>query len=73
MSDAELTDYVIQNNIAWGGLEGITYSGHQEFEWAGKSRWDYVVVALGYENGAVTTDVARKDFQMDEGGTSAAG
>ena len=71
LSDAELTDYVIQNNIAWGGLEGITYSGDQEFEWAGKSGWDYVVVAFGYENGAVTTDVARKDFQMGEGGNPA--
>lgn len=71
LSDAELTDYVIQNNIAWGGLEGITYSGDQELEWTGKSGWDYVVVAFGYENGAVTTDVARKEFKMGEGGNPA--
>lgn len=72
MADEEVADYVIQNNIAWGGLEGITYSGDQIFEWGGKCGWNYVVVAFGYNNGAVTTGVARKDFTMGEGGNPAA-
>lgn len=67
MTDEELADYIIQNNIAWGGLEGITYSGAQEVEWLGKAGWDYVVVAFGYEKGAITTEVVRKDFTMGEG------
>ena len=71
MTDEEIADYVIQNNIAWGGLEGITYSGDQTMEWGGKCGWNYVVVAFGYNNGAVTTDVVRKDFTMGEGGNPA--
>lgn len=72
MTDAELADHVIQNNIAWGGLESITYSGDQEIEWLGKAGWNYVVVAFGYESGSVTTDVARYEFKMGEGGDPAA-
>ena len=33
--------------------------------------WDYVAVAFGYENGAVTTDVVKCEFQMAEGGDPA--
>lgn len=71
MTDEELADYIIQNNIAWGGLEGITYAGSQEIEWLGKAGWDYVVVAFGYEKGAITTDVVKYEFRMAQGGDPA--
>lgn len=72
MSGEEIADYVIQSNIAWGGLEDITCSGDTEMEWMGKSGWDYVVVAFGYKGGAITTDVVTKEFSMGQGGDPAA-
>jgi len=71
MSDTELTDYIIQNNIAWGGLEQMTYSGYQTIEWQGKAGWEYVAIAFGYSKGAVTTEIFRKPFSMAEGGNPA--
>lgn len=71
MDDEELADYIIQNNIAWGGLEAITYHGDQEIGWEGKAGWEYVIIAFGYEKGAVTTEVARKEFTMAKGGSPA--
>lgn len=71
LADEELADYIIQNNIAWGGLEAITYHGDQMISWEGKAGWDYVLVAFGYERGAVTTDIVRKVFTMGKGGNPA--
>lgn len=71
LADEELADYIIQNNIAWGGLEAITYHGDQIISWEGKAGWDYVLVAFGYERGAVTTDIVRKVFTMGNGGNPA--
>lgn len=68
MSDEELADHIIQSNIAWGGLEAITYTGDQSVGWEGKAGWNYVAVAFGYSNGAVTTEVVRKEFRMGESG-----
>lgn len=68
MSDKQLADYIIQSNIAWGGLEQMTYSGSQDIEWEGKAGWDYVAVAFGYSNGSVTTEISKTGFSMLEGG-----
>lgn len=68
MSDEEIADYVIQSNIAWGGLEEITYTGNMRTEYEGKAGWEYAAVAFGYENGSITTDVSKTLFRMAEGG-----
>lgn len=64
----ELADYIIQSNIAWGGLEQMTYTGSQQIEFEGKAGWEYAVVAFGYEGGSVTSDVRIHEFTMGEGG-----
>ena len=71
LTGEEIADYVIQNNMAWGGLGQMTYYGDQQIQWVGKAGWDYVAVAFGYVNGAVTTDVVEFAFSMGEGGDPA--
>lgn len=72
LSDEGIAEYIIQNNIAWGGLEQITYTGRQQIEYEGKSGWDYEVIAFGYANGAVTTEVTRMPFRTMDGGDPSA-
>ncbi len=68
MSDEEIADYIIQSNIAWGGLDEITYSGSINTDYLGKAGWEYAAVAFGYENGSVTTDVSKTIFRLDDSG-----
>ena len=71
MSDENLATYIIQSNMAWGGLEQMTYSGDSSHEHTGKSGWEYEVIAFGYQDGAPTTGVTRYRFTMDEGNINA--
>ena len=64
----ELAEYIIQSNIAWGGLEQITYTGNQQIEFEGKAGWKYSAIAFGYQGGSVTSDVKVYEFTMGEGG-----
>ena len=66
-----IADYIIQSNIAWGGLEQITYTGDQQIEFEGKAGWEYSIVAFGYQGGVVTSDVTVYEFTMGEGGNPA--
>ncbi len=72
LSGEELADYIIQSNMAWGGLEQMTYSGETVVEHLGKADWNYEVIIFGYEMGAVTTPVERIPFRMEQGGDPAA-
>jgi len=67
ISDENLATYIIQSNMAWGGLEQMTYNGDSSHEHLGKSGWEYEVIAFGYQDGAPTTDVTRFRFIMEEG------
>lgn len=71
LTGEELADYIIQSNIAWGGLEQMTYSGNTQIEYEGKAGWKYSVIAFGYEGGAVTSDVTVYEMTMGEGGDPA--
>lgn len=71
LTGEELADYIIQSNIAWGGLEQMTYSGNTQIEYEGKAGWEYSVIAFGYEGGAVTSDVTVYEMAMGEGGDPA--
>lgn len=71
LTGEELADYIIQSNIAWGGLEQMTYSGNTQIEYEGKAGWEYSVIAFGYEGGAVTSDVTVYEMTMGEGGDPA--
>lgn len=64
----ELADYIIQNHIAWGGLEQMTYSSDTNIEHTGKSGWEYDVIVFGYSEGTATTEVLKTPFTMSEGG-----
>lgn len=66
-----IAEYIIQSNIAWGGLEQITYTGTQQIEFEGKAGWKYSVIAFGYQGGAVTSDVTVYELAMGEGGDPA--
>lgn len=68
LTGEELADYIIQSNIAWGGLEQMTYSGNTQIEYEGKAGWEYSVIAFGYEGGTVTSDVTVYEMTMGEGG-----
>lgn len=68
MGDAELADYIISSNMAWGGLEQMTYSGDAQTGHLGKAGWEYEAIAFGYEAGVTTTDIKRVRFTMAEGG-----
>lgn len=70
LDDEELTEYIIQNNMAWGGLQAMTYTGDAELEHLGKAGWEYEAIAFGYEDGAPTTDVTRVLFTMDDGSST---
>ncbi len=72
MSDSELIDYIIQSNLAWGGLEQMTYNGNMDIEHLGKAGWEYEVIAFGYTNGLTTTDVLRHRLNMEDGGDPSA-
>lgn len=72
LSDDELADYIIQSNLAWGGLAEITFEGDTEIDHLGKSGWEYEVIAFGYNNGLPTTAITRVPFTMAEGGDPAA-
>lgn len=72
LTGEELADYIIQSNIAWGGLAQMTYTGNQQIEYEGKSGWKYSVIAFGYEDGAVTSDVTVYEMTMGEGGDPSA-
>lgn len=67
MSDEELCDYIIQNNMAWGGLEQMTHTGETVVEHLGKAAWEYEAIVFGYEAGVVTTAAVRTPFTMNEG------
>ena len=67
LKDEELAAYIIQSNMAWGGIEQMTYKGNTELEHQGKAGWDYEVVIFGYEDGAPTTEITRIKFTMAEG------
>lgn len=71
LTGEELADYIIQSNIAWGGLAQMTYTGNQQIEFEGKAGWNYSVIAFGYEGGAVTSDVTVYEMTMGEGGDPA--
>lgn len=64
----ELADYIIQNNIAWGGLDAMTYSSDADVKHTGKAGWDYEVIVFGYSGGFTTTEVTRYPFKMQTGG-----
>ena len=68
MEGEELAEYIIQNNMAWGGLAQMTYSGDAVVDHLGKAGWEYEVIAFGYADGLTTTDVKRARFTMAEGG-----
>lgn len=72
MKDEDVADYLIQSNLAWGGLEQMTFTGSQKIEYEGKAGWEYEVIIFGYNNGTTTTDVMRHPFTMAEGGDPAA-
>lgn len=68
LTDEELAQFIIQSNMAWGGLEQMTYTGNNSVEHAGMAGWEYEAIAFGYHGGSVTTDIVRVPFTMAEGG-----
>lgn len=72
LTDKELTDYIIQSNMAWGGLDQMTYTGTKIIDHVGMAGWEYEAIAFGYNDGSVTTEVVRLPFKMEEGGDPAA-
>ncbi len=67
-SDEEIAPWVIANNMAWGAIEQITFTGDRTYRESGKSGWTYEVIAFGYANGLPTTPVIRKSYTMPESG-----
>ncbi len=67
MDDKTLSEFIIQENLAWGGLEQMTYTGTCEYEHLGKAGWEYEVILFGYRNGSTTTAVKRVPFTMEQG------
>lgn len=68
LSDEELADFIIQDNLAWGGLEDLTHSGAWSEEYTGRAGWEYEAIAFGYSDGMATTEVTRCRFTMADGG-----
>lgn len=71
-SDEEIAAWVISNNMAWGAIEQITFTGDTTLRESGKSGWEYEVIAFGYSAGLATTPAIRKTYTMPEGGDPAA-
>lgn len=67
LSDEEVADFIIKENIAWGGLEQMIRTGVHSEEFEGKPDWEYEAVIFGYTDGYATTDVTRFRFRMAEG------
>lgn len=70
ISDEDLANYIIQNNMAWGGIEQMLFNGDSQHEHSGKAGWEYEVIAFGYQDGSTTTDVTRFKFSMAEGSST---
>lgn len=70
--DEEIAAWVISNNMAWGAIEQITYTGNQTLRESGKSGWEYEVIAFGYSAGLATTSVIRTGYTAPESGDPAA-
>lgn len=72
LTDAELAEFIIQSNMAWGGLEQMTFTGTNIIDHVGMAGWEYEAIAFGYQDGSITTDIVRLPFSMAEGGDPAA-
>lgn len=71
LNGKELAEYIIQSNMAWGGLETMTFNGSTTIEHLGKAGWDYEVIVFGYNAGLTTTEISRHPFKMKDGGNPA--
>lgn len=72
LSNEEIASWVIANNMAWGAIEQITFTGNQTLRESGKPGWEYEVIAFGYSAGLATTPTIRLGYTMPEGGDPAA-
>ena len=67
LSDAEIAEFIIKDNMAWGGIEQMICTGDISEKFEGKPGWEYEAIVFGYADGLTTTDVTRVKFSMDEG------
>lgn len=77
LSDQEYARYLIDHYTSWGGLPERCHAGdcrvtNADMDEVLKPGWKYEVVAFGYQDGMITTDVTRIPMETLSGGDPAA-
>ena len=76
LTDAEYARYLIDLYTSWGGLPERCHAGDKtisntEMDAELKPGWKYEVIAFGYQDGMITTDVTRVPMETLSGGDPA--
>ena len=73
MTNMEIAQKSIDDNIAWGGILEMIHEGDFSYnEQECKPNWEYYVVVFGYDEGVITTEPICEKFTTLEGGDPAA-